>query len=342
MLFTVVGSGFVALGLAIGWYGIRPLAVVPRVSSVPPSETQVTNTGSFVVCCGIADESASRALTTPFTGSRCLGFEFEITERQPFGIRIPWFQAYLDGGVATRPFTLNGPAGTLDVVPSAKRFALDTESTVITVGGSETPPERIQRFVDVRDELEPVARWVRIIPGLGTRRYVERRIAPGEEYLIAGHTERQQNGSSWRVISSSPIAPRDGSRSHGSGGQCSRRWSRWLSSLSESEASPYDRLRYEPDYPSVTMTRDTDAIETRELTKRFGTEIAVDGLNLTVDHGTVYGFLGPNGAGKTTTMRMLTSLTRPTDGEAWINRNPVSDRDAIRASIGIFPRNRRF
>jgi len=46
------------------------------------------------------------------------------------------------------------------------------------------------------------------------------------------------------------------------------------------------------------MTRDTDAIETRELTKRFGTEIAVDGLNLTVDHGTVYGFLGPNRAGK--------------------------------------------
>ena len=85
------------------------------------------------------------------------------------------------------------------------------------------------------------------------------------------------------------------------------------------------------------MTRDRDAIETRELTKQFGTEIAVDGLDLTVDHGTVYGFLGPNGAGKTTTMRMLTSLTRPTDGEAWINGNPVSDRDAIRASIGYLP-----
>jgi len=154
MLFTVVGSGFVALGLAIGWYGIRPLAVVPSVLRATVRDP-VTNTGSFVVCCGIANESAE-ALTTPFTGSRCLGFEFEITERQPFGIGIPWFQAYLDGGVATRPFTLNGPAGTLDVVPSAKRFALDTESTVITVGGSETPPERIQRFVDVRDELEPV------------------------------------------------------------------------------------------------------------------------------------------------------------------------------------------
>ena len=85
------------------------------------------------------------------------------------------------------------------------------------------------------------------------------------------------------------------------------------------------------------MTRDADAIETRELTKQFGTEIAVDGLDLTVDHGTVYGFLGPNGAGKTTTMRMLTSLTRPTDGEAWIDGNPVSDRDSIRASIGYLP-----
>jgi len=85
----------------------------------------------------------------------------------------------------------------------------------------ETPPERIQRFVDVRDELEPVARWVRIILGLGTRRYVERRIAPGEEYLIAGHTERQQNEILLEGDPSSPIAPRDGSRSHGSGGQCS-------------------------------------------------------------------------------------------------------------------------
>jgi hypothetical protein len=193
MLYTVVGIGFIALGLAIGWYGIRPLAVVPsvlRATVRDPSEA--TDVGSLVVCRGVANTS-NEILTAPFTGSQCLGFEFEVTERQPFGIGIPWFQAYLDGGVATRPFTLDGPAGTLDVVPSAKRFALDTDSTVITVGGSETPPERIQRFVDVRDELEPVARWVRIIPRLGTRRYVERRIAPGEEYLIAGHTERQQN-----------------------------------------------------------------------------------------------------------------------------------------------------
>ncbi|SEH68055.1 ABC-2 type transport system ATP-binding protein [Halopenitus malekzadehii] len=85
------------------------------------------------------------------------------------------------------------------------------------------------------------------------------------------------------------------------------------------------------------MTRVRHAIETRDLTKRFGTDTAVDGLDLTVDRGTVYGFLGPNGAGKTTTMRMLTSLTRPTDGEAWISGDPVTDRDAIRESIGYLP-----
>ena len=85
------------------------------------------------------------------------------------------------------------------------------------------------------------------------------------------------------------------------------------------------------------MTRNLYAIETRNLTKRFGTEVAVDGLELSVERGTVYGFLGPNGAGKTTTMQMLTSLTRPTDGKAWIDGTPVSDRNAIRASIGYLP-----
>jgi ABC-2 type transport system ATP-binding protein len=79
------------------------------------------------------------------------------------------------------------------------------------------------------------------------------------------------------------------------------------------------------------------AIETQALTKRFGDEVAVEGLDLVVESGTVYGFLGPNGAGKTTTMRMLTSLTRPTEGEAWIDGQPVSDRDAVRASIGYLP-----
>jgi ABC-2 type transport system ATP-binding protein len=58
------------------------------------------------------------------------------------------------------------------------------------------------------------------------------------------------------------------------------------------------------------------AIETRSLTKRYGTTLAVDRLDLDVPAGQVYGFLGPNGAGKTTTIRLLLGLHRPTAGTA--------------------------
>ncbi|RQG87076.1 ABC transporter ATP-binding protein [Natrarchaeobius halalkaliphilus] len=85
------------------------------------------------------------------------------------------------------------------------------------------------------------------------------------------------------------------------------------------------------------MSSTPRAIDADGLTKRFGSATAVDGVDLAVERGTVYGFLGPNGAGKTTTMRMLTTLTRPTAGNAWIAGDPVTDRGAVRDSIGYLP-----
>jgi ABC-2 type transport system ATP-binding protein len=58
------------------------------------------------------------------------------------------------------------------------------------------------------------------------------------------------------------------------------------------------------------------AIETRGLTKQFGNYAAVNSIDLSVPHGSVFGFLGPNGSGKTTTIRMLLGLASPTSGEA--------------------------
>ncbi len=58
----------------------------------------------------------------------------------------------------------------------------------------------------------------------------------------------------------------------------------------------------------------TPAIHVRGLTKRYGATTALDGLDLDVPRGTIFGFLGPNGAGKTTAMRTLVGLTRPTSG----------------------------
>lgn len=70
------------------------------------------------------------------------------------------------------------------------------------------------------------------------------------------------------------------------------------------------------------------AVRTRALRKRFGSRVAVAGVDLAVPAGTVFGFLGPNGAGKTTLIRMLLGLTRATDGEAWLLGLPVPRRRA--------------
>jgi ABC-2 type transport system ATP-binding protein len=63
-------------------------------------------------------------------------------------------------------------------------------------------------------------------------------------------------------------------------------------------------------------------IDVRDLTKRYGDTIAVDGLSFTVKPGRVTGFLGPNGAGKSTTMRLILGLDRPTGGTATVNGRP--------------------
>ncbi|WP_435359636.1 ABC transporter ATP-binding protein [Haloarchaeobius sp. DFWS5] len=79
------------------------------------------------------------------------------------------------------------------------------------------------------------------------------------------------------------------------------------------------------------------AIETDSLTKAYDGETAVRDIDLHIESGEVYGFLGPNGAGKTTTMRMLTTLTRPTSGEARVAGQPITQRDAVTPHIGYLP-----
>ena len=78
------------------------------------------------------------------------------------------------------------------------------------------------------------------------------------------------------------------------------------------------------------------AIETRDLTKRYGELIAVDKLNLTIDHGEVFGLLGPNGAGKTTIISMLCTIINPSSGSATVNGfNILKQSSKVRRSIGI-------
>ncbi|MCX6359664.1 MAG: ABC transporter ATP-binding protein [Armatimonadetes bacterium] len=85
----------------------------------------------------------------------------------------------------------------------------------------------------------------------------------------------------------------------------------------------------------MTDARSGDAVVCRALSRTFGSVKAVDGLDLTVGAGQIYGLLGPDGAGKTTTMRMLTAIMPPTSGTAAIlGHDVMREPEAIKARIG--------
>lgn len=77
------------------------------------------------------------------------------------------------------------------------------------------------------------------------------------------------------------------------------------------------------------------AVETHQLTRRFGDFVAVNQVNLAIKPGTIYGFLGPNGSGKSTTIRMLCGILRPTSGTGRIlDMDLAGDSEAIKTKIG--------
>src|SRR5271157_4400729 len=78
-----------------------------------------------------------------------------------------------------------------------------------------------------------------------------------------------------------------------------------------------------------------NAVETFDLVKQFDTLVAVDGINLQIQKGELFGLLGPNGAGKTTTLKMLITLLKPTSGRATVSGiDVVAHPDEVRKIIG--------
>lgn len=79
-------------------------------------------------------------------------------------------------------------------------------------------------------------------------------------------------------------------------------------------------------------------IEIKGLRKEFGSKVAVNALDLRIPEGSLYALLGVNGAGKTTTIRMLTGLTKPTAGEAYVMGRSISDElDEVKRLVNISP-----
>ncbi|AWB44651.1 ABC transporter ATP-binding protein [Paenibacillus sp. CAA11] len=80
------------------------------------------------------------------------------------------------------------------------------------------------------------------------------------------------------------------------------------------------------------------AIQTKNLTKKFRNKTAVNGLNLTINHGELYTLLGVNGAGKTTTIKMLTCLSKPTSGDAMLLGDSIaSSTYNVKEKINVSP-----
>lgn len=81
-----------------------------------------------------------------------------------------------------------------------------------------------------------------------------------------------------------------------------------------------------------------NAIKTEQLRKEYGDVVAVEGLDLEIEEGELFSLLGVNGAGKTTTIKMLSCLTRPTGGDAWLEgKSILSDTAAVKSLIAVSP-----
>jgi ABC-2 type transport system ATP-binding protein len=85
---------------------------------------------------------------------------------------------------------------------------------------------------------------------------------------------------------------------------------------------------------------DNRVIVTENLTRRFGDNVAVDGLSIAIERGEVFGFLGHNGAGKTTTIRLLNGVLTPSDGHARVlGLDPLADGPVLRRQTGVLTEN---
>src|SRR3954451_2493818 len=89
---------------------------------------------------------------------------------------------------------------------------------------------------------------------------------------------------------------------------------------------------------AVEIPNPTPAVQTFALTRVYGSMIALNALNLTVNKGDLFGFIGSNGAGKTTTLRILATFLAPSSGKAEVlGHDVVRDADAVRHTIGYMP-----
>jgi ABC-2 type transport system ATP-binding protein len=100
------------------------------------------------------------------------------------------------------------------------------------------------------------------------------------------------------------------------------------------ENGQLDSIAADPARHNAADAPAVPAVSVRQLSKRYGEVVAIDGLTFTLERGTITGFLGPNGAGKTTTLRLLRGLAEPTAGEARVFGRRYRELDDPTRKVG--------
>ena len=194
-------AAFLLAGVLV-WLGAAP---------APPTGLRLLRTPEFAVsdllgerpdraCFSgtVVEAEDGRTVEAPFSGRSAVAMAYQVLEEESSGL---WWLGFpfgtmthfepIDGGAVANSFLLDDGSGQVRVDPSGATFRLEPDTT-IGVAGGETPPDRIRRYIDSNDDVddEDVSVNLGVVDwGVGTdRRYVERRLEPGDEVLVCGAT----------------------------------------------------------------------------------------------------------------------------------------------------------
>ncbi|WP_396613530.1 hypothetical protein ACH9L7_16450 (plasmid) [Haloferax sp. S1W] len=201
----LVAGGFVVL--VSGRYVWRTLSIV-RATAVPAVGRE--HAGNMVRVTGTAARIEDRALVSPFSGVPSLAVRYEISERRISPILLPWFVTIFTNS-ASVPFALDTGTQTISV-GSASRTVTTPKTVVTTLDPDESPPEYVSSFERKTDSVPVSTRWrnpprvVRRLSsalGLGTRKYTEARVTPGDEVTVVGRVSNGEEATVTPLVVSS-------------------------------------------------------------------------------------------------------------------------------------------
>lgn len=203
--------GLAALvGLALAGWGLRQCWFAVRIARTDP--TSIRSVGSGPVEIAGTARVLDRQVRGPFTGTPCLACEYEVQELQHSGKHSYWDDVARGSGRV--PFLVEDDTASMVVEPDGATLSLRAETT--RVRGDERPPERIRQFIEDRPDVDSEERSIDVL-GLeidvgADRKYVERRLDPGETVHVYGEAVSDPSatnavGSIGRVIRAGNRAP---------------------------------------------------------------------------------------------------------------------------------------